>query len=92
MQTIQVYQVTPDQLKDLILNGVKEQLAELKKDFQPKTPTELLTRNEVAELLKIDLSTLWAWTNKRKVKAYGIGNRVYYKRNEIEEMLKPLNS
>jgi hypothetical protein len=31
-------------------------------------------------LFKIDSSTLWAWTNAGKVKAYGIGARRYYKK------------
>lgn len=51
---------------------------------------DLLTRDEACKFLKIDSSTLWAWTNKGKVKAYGIGNRRYYKRSELIEALTPL--
>jgi excisionase family DNA binding protein len=50
-----------------------------------------MTRNEVAEYLKVDLSTLWNWTNKGKLTAYGIGARVYYKRNEIEQCIIKFN-
>lgn len=82
---------SPDQLTQAILNGVDEKFNQLKTEFQPKEPTELLTRNEAKELLKVDLSTLYNWTKKGKLKSYGIGNRVYYKRHEIETTLTPLN-
>lgn len=87
MQAVQFIQVTPEQLQATILEGVKKQLTELKKEFQPKEPTEYLTRSEVAEMLKIDLSTLFNWTKKGKLKAHGIGARVYYKRSEIESAI-----
>lgn len=50
----------------------------------------LLTRDETCKFLKVDSSTLWAWTNKGKVKAYGLGSRRYYKRSELIEALIPL--
>ena len=83
--------VTPQQLTEAILNGVDEKINDLKANFQPKEPTEYLTRKEVKELLKVDLSTVHNWTKKGKLKSYGIGNRVYYKRHEVENVLKPLN-
>ncbi|WP_172919884.1 hypothetical protein [Capnocytophaga canis] len=43
MEAVQFIQITPDQLKDEILNGVQSQINELKKHFQPKAPTEYLT-------------------------------------------------
>ena len=52
---------------------------------------KLLSRNEVAKLLKIDLSTVHNWTKKGKLLAHGLGNRVYYKRSEVEAAIKPLN-
>ena len=91
MQTSTLIQTTPEQLTGVILSEIDKKLNELKKDFQPKEPTEYLTRNETAKLLSINLSTLHFWTKKGKLKAYGIGNRVYYKRHEIESTLIRLN-
>jgi excisionase family DNA binding protein len=91
MQQIQFIQITPEQLQDAIITGVKEQIEGLKKSFQPRNPTEYLTRNEVKELLQIDLSTVHNWTKKGKLKAYGIGNRIYYKRSEIENSIIAIN-
>ncbi|TWP29255.1 DNA-binding protein [Apibacter muscae] len=87
---IQIIQTTPQELDALIGKSLKEQLEELKLHLQPKQPTEWLTRKEVADLFKINLSTLFHWTNKGKLKAYGIGNRVYYKRSEVDAMIQPL--
>lgn len=87
---IQIIQ-DPEMLQNAILQGIRHELEQLKTEFQPKQPTDLLTRNEVRELLKVDLSTVHNWTKKGKLKAYGIGNRVYYKRNEIDDVLTPLN-
>lgn len=87
---IQLIQITREEMEASILNGVKNIIDELKKDYQPKQPEEYMTRDEVVSLLKINLSTLWSWTKKGKLTAYGIkgeGNRVYYKRSEIQEAL-----
>jgi predicted site-specific integrase-resolvase len=53
---------------------------------------EILSRKATAQLLGINLSTLWAWSRTGKVRSYGIGNKVYYKYSEIISIsLIPLN-
>ncbi|RRQ49812.1 DNA-binding protein [Maribacter algicola] len=69
------------------LTALEFELNTIKQNFQPKKPVELLTREETAELLKISLTTLWHWSKKGILPSYGIGNRVYYKRSEIENRL-----
>ena len=91
LDSIILQNVSPEKLTELIRNGVKSQLEDFKKEFNTYNPDELLTRTETCKFLQIDSSTLWAWTNKGKVKAYGIGNRRYYKKAELLESLKPLN-
>lgn len=83
-----IHDVTQDEIISLF-QGIQAQLTELKQNFEPKMPTEYLTRREVAEMLKCDLSTIHNWTKKGKIKPYGIGNRVYYKRHEVEAVLIP---
>ena len=84
---IQLIQLTPNELQNAIIEGVNKQLKELKTHFQPKEPAELLTRSETSLLLKVNLTTLWNWTKKGKLKSYGIGNRVYYKRHEVMQSI-----
>lgn len=84
-----LHEITPEYI-DSRFQGLESQLNDLKQNFEPKTPTEFLTRSEVAEMLKCDLSTIHNWTKKGKLTAYCIGNRVYYKRHEIEAVIAPI--
>jgi len=88
--TIQL-EINLEQITSLF-EGLQNQLSEIKQSFQPKEPAEYLSRTEVKEMLRCDLSTVHNYTVKGKLKAYGIGNRVYYKRSEIEAALIPLNN
>jgi excisionase family DNA binding protein len=83
-----LHNLSIEQLNSLF-KGLELQLLELKQNFEPKAPAEYLTRNEVAELLKCDLSTVHNWTKRGNLIPYGIGNRVYYKRSEVEAVLVP---
>ena len=80
--------LTVEQLQQLIGTSVRNGIIELQKEIQTKDNSEeLMTREETCQFLKIDSSTLWAWTNNGKVKAYGIGARRYYKKTEIIDCL-----
>lgn len=86
--SILLQNLTVEQLQQLIGTSVQSGIIELQKEIQTKDNSyELMTRDETCRFLKIDSSTLWAWTNNGKVKAYGIGARRYYKKNEILECL-----
>jgi hypothetical protein len=87
MSQIQFIQVTSEQLQNAIIEGVKTQLEDFKKHFEPKTPTEFLSRQETAELLKVDISSIHNWTKRKILQSYGISGRVYYKRSDIEEAM-----
>ncbi|MDT8413721.1 MAG: helix-turn-helix domain-containing protein [Vicingaceae bacterium] len=88
MESVQFIQTSPTQLADLINEGVKKQLEQLKKELQNQSANDdLMSREQACKFLQIDSSTLWHWTNKGKVKAYGIGARRYYKRSELLEAL-----
>jgi excisionase family DNA binding protein len=70
--------------KDLqhILSLLKKEGGETEKQ------DDLLTRKDVCELLKIRLSTLHNWVKARRIKKYCIGGRVYFKYQEIMDLLK----
>ena len=90
MQTNAIFlkELSVEQLQQLINTSVKNGIQEFQNEIQSKDNSEeLLTREQTCDFLKIDSSTLWAWTNKQKVKAYGIGARRYYKRSELLECL-----
>lgn len=84
MSTIQFLSTSPEQLAELISEGVRTQLEAFKKDLQNKeAQDDLLTREQAANLLQIHETTLWHWTNKGRVTAYSIAGKRYYKRSEI---------
>lgn len=91
MSNIQFIQITPEQLKKEIVQGLKDSLIpELSKQFQPKNPTEYLSRKDVAKMLQINLSTLHSWSRKGVLKANSIQGRIYYKRKEVENAIVEL--
>ena len=89
--TVQFIQTTPEELQTQITEGVKSQLAEFLKHFKPKQPNEYLTRQEVAQMFSVDLSTVHNWAKSHKIKPLGLGSRVYFLRSDIEASLIPLN-
>lgn len=89
MESTILHNVTAEQIAKLF-DSLQNQIKELKENFEPKQPTEFLTRSELSKLLKCDLSTIHNWCKKGKITPYGLGNRVYFKRSEIEAVLTPL--
>lgn len=87
MKQIQLIQLSPEEFSENILSGMRAQMEDLKRNFKPKTPEELLTRQEAADMLKVDISSIYNYTKRGILKPYGIGSRVYYKRSEIEASL-----
>lgn len=90
--SILLHEVSPDLFKEIIQNSIKSELEKFSKSLPENYDDDLLTRQEVCELLKIDQSTLYHWTKKGKVICYGIVNRRYYKRSEIMECLIKLST
>ena len=81
MKQINTLQVVPKE-------WFAEQFGKIEKQIQcleakGKEEYEYLTREEAADFLKINLSTLHAWQNKGLIRAYHIERRVYFLRNEL---------
>lgn len=87
----QVEHVSKDELISNILNGVEKKLNELEKNFTPKKPTTWLTKKEVAEILSISTVTVDDWSKKGILNPFRIGNRIRFKRNEVEQSLTKIN-
>lgn len=90
MKSIQFIGLSPEEFKQ----ELREEFLKLIATSQKKetiSQEEYLTRKEVAELFKVNLSTLHLWCKSGKLKSFGIGNRVYFKRSDIEESLIKLS-
>jgi excisionase family DNA binding protein len=91
-------------MEPILLNGInlsdikkvlREVLEEKSNDFTKPVISEdqkYLSRKEVAKLLKISLTTLNDWSKQGIVQAYRIGNRVLYKKKEIEDSVSKVQS
>ena len=87
-QPVQFVQITANELAKLINDQISENLNKFKKEFLSKeADDELLTRDQTAEFLQVDVSTLYLWAKKGKIKPYGIGKRRYFKRSQLIESL-----
>lgn len=85
-------------MNEILLNGINVDellekignLIDAKLNSPPpkENQSTLLSRQEVATLLKITLPTLHDWTKLGWLQSYKIGNRVLYKLEEVEEALK----
>lgn len=71
-------------LFDVKLNEV------LKKQNTQTENDDLMTREQVLELLQINASTLWHWTNKGRITVYKFSNKCYYKRSQLMATITPL--
>lgn len=90
--SIQLINISPEQLLDEVEKRFETKIQTLQKHYQPKEPEELLTRIEAADLLKISISSLKTYTKKGILISYGLNGRVYYKRSEVEAALIQLNN
>ena len=91
MEKIKLVHVSPEQLEQLIREAVKESFEAHKRVPKNDETTNYLDRSEVANILKISISTLNNWVKQGKLKPYGIGGRVYFKLSEIDQAMVPLN-
>ena len=92
MESVQFIQVTPEQLQSAIIEGVKTQLDDLKKYFTPVTPTEYLSKKEVASILGVNISTVNNWSKNKLIQPYQLGGRIFFKRENINNAMLKLNS
>ncbi|MEQ3665850.1 helix-turn-helix domain-containing protein [Olleya sp.] len=88
----QVFGITPNELKENILNDVRAELKAIIQHFQPVKPAEYLTRKEAAKILKVSLVTLSDWNKKGVLKPYRLGKLIRYKRTELDQALISINS
>jgi excisionase family DNA binding protein len=92
-------------MTQILLNGINlDQLLEkigqlIDTKLEKASPTEkslnqskLISRQEVASLLKISLPTLNEWSKLGWLQSYKIGNRVLYKLPEVEQALHKVSN
>jgi hypothetical protein len=89
--SILLQNVSTEQLTELIGNVFDTKLKAFQENQNTKTENDdLMTREQVLELLQINASTLWHWQNKGRITVYKFANKCYYKRSELMATITPL--
>lgn len=84
---IQLFELSPEELKSEILQDIKIELANFVKELKPKPQTIWLSRNEACERLGVSLVTLFKWNKSGVLPANKIGGSVRYKLEDINAKL-----
>lgn len=83
--------ISVDELTEKIALKTMELLKQKNHSESNDDSDDLITREEACAFLSINKTSLWKHTKSGKLKSYGLGNRVYYKKSEILVSVKPLN-
>ena len=89
---MQIIQFTPEQLKQLLNEVLDNKLIEIAEALKTKPKLEYLSRKETKELLGVSYVTLNNWRNKEVLEPHYIGNKLFYNKQEIEDLLSNENS
>ncbi len=89
MQTIQIQNFTPEDLRQIISEEVKKALPK-----QEKIPTRprYYSRHDVANIHDVSLVTVDKWSNAGHLKKYKIGGKIRFKANEVEMALEQVKN
>jgi excisionase family DNA binding protein len=87
-QTIQLLNITTNDLTNLIKEGIKSELSEFKNSINPESlESPHLTRRETAKYFGVSLNCINDWTRKGILKSYKVGQRVFFKRSELLQIM-----
>ena len=86
-------QLSTSDFLQLVKEAVKQELSKITEviKLNPKeseNESELLTRKETAELLKVSETSLFLWNRDKVLEHKKIGNRVYYLKSEVLNKIK----
>lgn len=82
---MKVIQVEVSELNEMIKQSVFLALEE----YDHRKNAVLITREEAAAILDVDISTLWRWSKCGTLKPKGrVGNKVVYERAKVEAIAR----
>ena len=89
METNMLIQISPEQLSQMIISGIKEELQKFQSVSGEKSNNkDLMTRKEVCDYLQCSQTSLWDWTRKGKIIATKVGKKkVLYRKKDVDTFL-----
>ncbi|AUC84359.1 hypothetical protein CW731_03180 [Polaribacter sp. ALD11] len=95
-QFVQCFQLSMEDFKEMITNAVKSVIPQQQKNSAKiislnnvsNPEDDILTREEVKNILKVSYPTLWKFNNEGTLKIkQKIGRRVYYSKKDLNNLL-----
>lgn len=89
METNMLIQISPEQLSEMIISGIREELQKFQSVSGEKSNNkDLMTRKEVCDYLQCSQTSLWDWTRKGKISATKVGKKkVLYRKKDVDTFL-----
>lgn len=87
-KTIQITEVTIDELADKVSDRLLLKIEKYLKELAKPKNNKLLTRKEVAEMLRVSLVTVGVWSKVGILNPIRMGNRIFFKEQEILNTLE----
>ena len=89
METNMLIQISPEQLSQMIISGIREELQKFQSVSGEKSNNkDLMTRKEVCDYLQCSQTSLWDWTRKGKIIVTKVGKKkVLYRKNDVDTFL-----
>ncbi len=84
MQTLQL-NLSPEDREKLV--DIQRSLAKLEKNFEQKQQPKYYTRQQLAKLFDVNISTVSNWTKSGVIESVGIGARVYFTQEAVNKAL-----
>jgi excisionase family DNA binding protein len=82
-KTVQITVVSIEELADKVAEKLIDKIEVYLNQLNKKESDVLLSRQEAAEYLKVSLTTIHHWSNQKIIKPIYLGNRVYFKKQDI---------
>jgi len=79
--------ISSDELKTELYNMLNEQKKLIIQELEETKEQDLFTRSEIAKYLKVSQQTIINWSARGILNPKFIGNRVYYKGDEVRILL-----
>ena len=89
METNMLIQISPEQLSQMIISGIREELQKFQSVSGEKSNNkDLMTRKEVCDYLQCSETSLWDWTKNGKISATKVGKKkVLYRKKDVDTFL-----
>lgn len=87
-KTIQITEITTDELANKVADKLMLKIEDYFKQLSKKNNDDLLTRQEVADYLRISLTTLHHWCKHDILNPIRLGNRIFFKKQDILDTIE----